>query len=62
LEVEVSYKNYTFDQEEVSDLHKEVHNIRPSYEWWEMWHDANKDEKQKMWNELIEKNLRRYRC
>lgn len=58
----MSYKNYTFDQEEVSDLHKEVHNIRPSYEWWEMWHDANKDEKQKMWNELIEKNLRRYRC
>ena len=58
----MSYKNYTFDQEEVSDLHKEVHNIRPSYEWWEMWHDANKDEKQKMWNELIEINLRRYRC
>jgi len=56
------FYDYTFDQEEVSDLHKEVHNIRPSYEWWEMWHDANKYEKQRMWNELIEKSLRRYRC
>ena len=51
---------YTFDPEEISDLHKEVHNIRPSYEWWEMWHDANKSEKQKMWNELITKSIRRY--
>ena len=54
-------QEYTFDSEEISDLHKEVHNIRPSYEWWEMWHDANKLEKQRMWNELITKSIRRYR-
>ncbi|MBP06140.1 MAG: hypothetical protein CL728_05260 [Chloroflexi bacterium] len=53
-------KEHTFDQEEISDLHKEVHNIRPSYEWWEMWHDANKLQKQRMWNELIVKSIRRY--
>ena len=57
----MSYK-YDFDQEEVSDLHKEVHNIRPTYKWWEMWHDANKHEKQRMWNELIRKSIRRYKC
>ena len=56
------YKNYTFDQEEVSDLHKEVHNIRPSYDWWKIWHDSNKDEKQEMWNELVGENIRRYKC
>lgn len=54
----MSYKNYTFEQEEVSDLYKEVHNIRPKYEWWVSWNNSDNDKKQKIWNDMIEKSLK----
>lgn len=52
------YKNYTFEQEDVSDLHKEAYNLRPSIQWWETWNKSNNDKKQKIWNEMIERSLR----
>ncbi len=54
----MSNKKYTFEQEEVSDLHKEIHNIRPNHDWWENWYMSSDEIKQKIWNDMIEKSLR----
>ena len=44
---------YTFDENTVSDLHKDAYGFRPCKFFWASWHEANDDFKQKIWDELI---------
>jgi hypothetical protein len=43
---------YTFDDQIVSDLHKDARGYRPSYHWMELWNYADDDQKQTMWDAL----------
>jgi len=45
---------YTFDENIVSDLHKEAYGTRPTSFWWQFWNEATDVEKQIEWNELLE--------
>lgn len=45
---------YTFDENIVSDLHKDAYGFRPSQGWWSMWAAFNPDQKQAMWDSLID--------
>ena len=45
---------YTFDENIVSDLHKDAYGFRPSQGWWSMWAAFNPDQKQTMWDSLID--------
>ena len=44
---------YTFKNEEISDLYKEVHGRRPSYEWFVLWESYTDSFKQFVWDNLI---------
>ena len=44
---------YTFDEDIVSDLHKEAYGFRPREGFWAEWDAANNDEKQRIWDSLI---------
>jgi hypothetical protein len=46
-------KIYTFNEIEVSDLHKDAYGFRPSESFWTEWQLANNDEKQFIWDEMI---------
>jgi hypothetical protein len=45
---------YTFDEQIVSDLHKDAYGCRPSQFWWQCWKEADNDEKQREWDDLLE--------
>lgn len=45
---------YTFDENIVSDLHKEAYGNRPRAEFWLDWDSATADEKQQIWDSLID--------
>jgi hypothetical protein len=45
---------YTFDENIVSDLHKEVYGVRPSSLWFQCWNEATDEEKQSEWDDLLE--------
>jgi hypothetical protein len=44
---------YTFDENIVSDLHKDAHGYRPREWFWADWHAADNDGKQRIWDELF---------
>lgn len=44
---------YTFDENIVSDLHKDAYGFRPSSYFWESWKGSNPDEKQRIWDGLL---------
>jgi hypothetical protein len=44
---------YTFDENLVSDLHKDARGFRPSEAWWRSWNFQDDDGKQTAWNMLI---------
>lgn len=46
-------KTYTFDNDLVSDLHKDAYGFRPSSSFWSAWAAFNADQKQAMWDSLI---------
>lgn len=46
--------SYTFDENIVSDLHKDARGFRPSQYWWDQWELCSDDQKQFMWDSLIE--------
>lgn len=46
-------KEYTFDDNTVSDLHKDAFGFRPSQSWWGYWAASNPDGKQAEWDGLI---------
>ena len=43
---------YTFDENIVSDLHKDARGFRPSQYWWDQWNLCSDDQKQTMWDAL----------
>jgi predicted deacylase len=44
---------YTFDEDIVSDLHKDAFGFRPSVCFWDNWKSFNDDEKQVEWDSLL---------
>jgi hypothetical protein len=45
---------YTFDSNIVSDLHKDAYGFRPKSLFWDEWNDASDDQKQRIWDGLID--------
>ncbi len=45
---------WTFDEDIVSDLHKDAYGMRPSESWWYGWTHATDEYKQYQWNHLLE--------
>ncbi len=45
---------YTFDENIVSDLHKDAYGFRPSESFWEYWTASDDDRKQRIWDELLD--------
>ena len=45
---------YTFDEQIVSDLHKDARGYRPSEYFWEEWSQCGDDTRQSMWDILLE--------
>ena len=44
---------YTFDEQVLSDLHKDAYGCRPSSFWWQCWSEATDDERQAEWDDLL---------
>lgn len=44
--------SYTFDENIVSDLHKDARGFRPSQLWWESWIFSSDEGRQKIWDSL----------
>jgi hypothetical protein len=45
---------YDYDEQIVSDLHKDARGFRPSQDWWSMWKDALPAGKQLIWDNLLD--------
>ena len=45
---------YTFDGNVVSDLYKDAYGSRPREGFWRHWDESTSDEKQQIWDRLIE--------
>lgn len=45
---------YTFDENTVSDLHKDARGFRPGSSWWQMWNALGDEQKQNVWESLCE--------
>jgi hypothetical protein len=46
--------NYTFDEDTVSDLHKDAYGFRPRDNFWSAWAAFNGDQKQALWDSMLE--------
>lgn len=46
-------KTYTFDLDIISDLHKDAYGFRPSESFWGFLAAANADQKQAVWDDLV---------
>ena len=46
---------YTFDENTVSDLHKDAYGFRPDNGFWFMWKCSNDVQKQLIWDDLVER-------
>lgn len=44
---------YTFDENIISDLHKDARGYRPRNVWWTYWSNCSDAEKQREWDGLI---------
>lgn len=45
---------YTFDEDLISDLHKDAYGFRPSQSFWSFFAAANAEQKQAIWDDLLE--------
>jgi len=45
---------YTFDENTVSDLHKDARGFRPTEYFWEEWTQCGDDNRQAMWDSLCQ--------
>ena len=45
---------YTFDENIISDLHKDARGFRPTAGWWSVWEDLSDDAKQETWDSLCQ--------
>lgn len=46
--------SYTFDEQIVSDLHKDAYGFRPREYFWAEWNNSTNDEKQLIWDRLCD--------
>ena len=46
-------KTYTFDEQIVSDLHKDAYGYRPVAAWWTEWRLSDDDGKQQIWDAVV---------
>ena len=46
--------NFTFDENIVSDLHKDARGFRPTEYFWEEWHQCGDENRQAMWDSLLD--------
>ncbi len=44
---------YTFDENIVSDLHKEARSFRPRETFWSFWNNSTDAQKQVIWDDLL---------
>jgi hypothetical protein len=44
---------YTFDEDTVSDLHKDAYGFRPRANFWSAWAAFNGDQKQALWDSML---------
>ena len=47
-------REYTFDENIVSDLHKDAYGSRPGERFWAEWSLTDNDGKQRMWDALLD--------
>jgi len=47
-------RNYTYDENIVSDLYKDAYGHRPGEYFWADWDACNEDAKQHLWDRLID--------
>jgi len=48
-------KQYTFDQDIVSDIYKDAYGFRPRFSgFWAEWDSADDDGKQRIWDDLLD--------
>ena len=53
--VDMNKREYTFDADTLSDLHKDAYGVRPrSEEFWAEWDSADNDGKQRIWDNLLD--------
>jgi hypothetical protein len=45
---------YTFDENIVSDLHKDARGFRPHQDWWYVWESVGDRGKQRIWDSLCD--------
>lgn len=45
---------FTFDEDTVSDLHKDAYGFRPSEYWWAIWSESTDEQKQGTWDDLVD--------
>lgn len=45
---------YTFNENIVSDLHKDARGFRPGQSWWQMWNALGDAEKQNVWDGICD--------
>lgn len=45
---------YTFDESIISDLHKDARGFRPYCTWWKNWNTASNEDKQSIWDDLLD--------
>jgi hypothetical protein len=46
-------KQYTFDENIVSDLHKDAYGSRPGEYFWSEWDASHNDRKQALWDAMV---------
>jgi len=47
-------RNYTFDENIVSDLYKDAYGVRPGEFFWSDWDACSDDAKQHLWDRLVD--------
>lgn len=45
---------YDFDENVISDLHKDAYGFRPDQSFWGLWAASNPEQKQAVWDNLID--------
>jgi hypothetical protein len=46
--------DYTFDEQILSDLHKDAYGSRPGPDFWRYWTESSDDWKQRVWDSLLD--------
>ena len=50
----MKYETYTYDENIISDLHKDAYGVRPGEYFWADWDARDDDGKQRIWDNLLD--------